>query len=118
MARYERTFAGEHRTRLVGFKVTPAERAMLEAAASAEGTTLSQYIRELCLHRSRAHTPVVNGTRRNADARALMRELTAIGNNLNQLTRVANTRHAEPQLQELRSTTGLLKAAIGKVLDL
>ena len=118
MSRYKRTYAGKHRTRLVGFKLTADEHAALAAAAAAQGTTLSQYIRELCLRRDGPHTPVVNGARRNPEARALMRELTAIGNNLNQLARVANTRHAEPHLYELKMTTGLLKTAIGKVLDL
>jgi hypothetical protein len=47
-----------------------------------------------------------------------MRELTAIGNNLNQLARLANTHRAAPQHHELKATTDLLKAAINRVLCL
>jgi len=51
-------------------------------------------------------SPAAGATR---EARGLMHELTAIGNNLNQLARVANTVKAVPQLYELRLTTGMLK---------
>jgi hypothetical protein len=41
-----------------------------------------------------------------------------IGNNLNQLARVANTNQATPQLHELHLTTGMLKAALARVITL
>ena len=47
-----------------------------------------------------------------------MRELIAIGNNLNQLARIANTKRAVPHIYELSLTTGLLKVAIKRVLAL
>jgi hypothetical protein len=115
MARYERTYAGEHRTRSIGVKLTPTERADLEAAAVAEGVPLSTYVRELCLRRS---PTVVAATRRNPEAKALMFELSAIGNNLNQLTRRANIHDALPERDELDATLAALKKAIARVLDL
>ena len=63
---------------------------------------------------------VVAGTRRNPEAAALMRELNAIGNNLNQIARHLNTtgefRDTDPEL--LQFALDQHKAAIAKVLDL
>jgi uncharacterized protein (DUF1778 family) len=115
MARYKRAHAGEHRTRSIGVKLTPAERAKLEAAAAAKGARLSEYVRELCLRQSAA---TVAGATRNPDAKALADQLSRIGNNLNQIARVANTKGATPHLYELRMVTGMVKAAIARVLDL
>jgi hypothetical protein len=115
MARYERTYVGEHRTRSLGVKLTPSERAELEAAATAEGVPLSAYVRELCLRRP---PTVVAATRRNPEAKALMFELSAIGNNLNQLARRANIHDALPERDELDATLAALKKAIARVLDL
>src|SRR5208282_3391455 len=98
MARYERTYAGEHRTRSVGVKLTPTERAELETAATAEGVPLSAYVRDLCLRRQ---PTVVAATRRNPEAKALLFELSAIGNNLNQLARRANIHDELPERSEL-----------------
>jgi hypothetical protein len=47
-----------------------------------------------------------------------MRELTAIGNNINQLARIANTTRTLPHLRELQSATDALKAATARVLEL
>lgn len=115
MARYERTFVGEHRTRSLGVKLTPSERAELEAAAVAEGVPLSTYVRELCLRRS---PTVVAATRRNPEAKALMFELSAIGNNLNQLARRANIHDELPERADLKAALDALKVVMARVLAL
>ena len=46
-----------------------------------------------------------------------MYELSAIGNNLNQLARVAKTVHAAPQ-DELKAMIEILEAAMARVLAL
>jgi uncharacterized protein (DUF1778 family) len=115
MARYGGAYAGEYRTRSIGIKLTPSERAELESAAAAKGAGLSEYVRELCLRRSAAATARAT---RNRDAKALADQLSRIGNNLNQLARVANIKGATPQLYELRMVTGMVKAALQRVLDL
>jgi uncharacterized protein (DUF1778 family) len=115
MARYKRAHAGEHRTRSIGIKLTPAERTALESAAAAKGARLSEYVRELCLRRSAV---AVAGATRNPDAKALSVELNRIGNNLNQLTRIANTKRTMPHFYELRMLTGMVKTALQRVLDL
>lgn len=117
MARYAKSDASERRIASLRLQLTPSERAELEQGAADAGTNLSQYVRELCLRRSGAE-PVVARTTRNPYARALAYELHAIGNNLNQLAKVANSTKAAPQLLELKITTGFLKTAIGRVLEL
>jgi hypothetical protein len=115
MARYEQTYAGEHRTRSVGVKLTPTERTELEAAAESEGLPLSTYVRELCLRRSPA---VVAATRRNPGAKALLFELGAIGNNLNQIARRMHISGDPPDRSELRVALQALKATMARILAL
>ncbi len=117
MARYAKSDVGERRTASLRLHLTPSERAELEEGAAAAGTHLSQYVRELCLHRSGAGT-VVARTKRNPEARALMHELTAIGNNLNQLARIANATKAMPAMHVLRMTADFLKTALIRVIEL
>ena len=117
MARHRKAYTGERRTVHLGVQLTPTERAELAAAAADTGASLSQYVRELCLRRS-ATPSTVAGARRNPDAKRLMNELNWIGNNLNQLARVANTVHAAPQISELQKATELLKATLAHVLSL
>ena len=115
MARYRRSYDGEKRTEYIGFKITPSERAELEKAAAATGASLSQHTRELCLCQSAA-AQIVTGNRRDPATRALINELAAVGNNLNQLSRLANTERAAPQLDELKETTAQLKAVFSRLL--
>lgn len=118
MARYGQSYDGAHRTASVHVQLTPDERSELEAAALETGArSLSAYVRTLCLRR-RADDGRVAGTRRSPDAQRLMFELNAIGNNLNQLTRMANTLRALPAADELRAVTCLLKAAMARVIAL
>ena len=117
MARYAKSDVSERRTAQLRAQLTPTERAELERAAEAAGTHLSQYVRELCLRRA-GDAAVVAGTKRNPEARALAHELTAIGNNLNQLARIANSTKAMPDLHELRRTIGVLKTALTRVIEL
>ena len=98
-------------------QLTPTERAELDAAAAAAGAGLSQYVRELCLRRT-PNAATVAGARRNPEAKRLMNELSWIGNNLNQLARVANTNRAAPQLDELKAAIEVLKATMAHVLSL
>ena len=118
MARYEQSYAGERRTSAVHVQLTPSERAALKAAAEEAGAaSLSAFVRTLCLRRL-GDPVIVAGTRRNPEIRKLTFELCAIGNNLNQLTRIAHTIRAMPAMAELGEVLGLLKAAIARVLAL
>jgi hypothetical protein len=130
MARYERSYAGERRTVHLGVQLTPSERDELEAAALQQGApNLSTYARELMFRRSAA---VVAATRRNPEAKALMkeletvgRELSAIGNNLNQLARHLNSTGDLRDWNELREALDscqrnmdMHKLAVSRVLGL
>ncbi len=117
MARHKKTYTGERRSVHLGVQLTPSERAALELAAAEAGARLSQYVRELCLRRT-AEGATVGGARRNPEAKRLLFELSAIGNNLNQLARVANTTRHAPQEADLRAAIGTLKAAMARVLAL
>jgi hypothetical protein len=117
MARHRKTYTGERRTVHLGVQLTPTERAELASAAAGAGASLSQYVRELCLRRA-AEAATVGGARRNPEAKRLQHELSAIGNNLNQLARIANTTRHAPQEGELRATIEALKAAMARVLAL
>ena len=73
----------ERRTMFIGFQVTPSERATLDERAAAAGLRMSDYVRAAVLgYRVHVKNPVTE--------RALS-ELWAIGNNLNQLAKHANT---------------------------
>ena len=130
MARYERTYAGEHRTEKVTVQLTPSERRELEDAAKGQGApTLSAFARELLFRRAAA---VVAATRRNPEAAALLRELrtnglelSANGNNLNQIARHLNTtgelrdwRELRDAIEDFRAAAKAIKQASARVLDL
>ena len=117
MARHQKTYTGERRTVHLGVQLTPTERAELDAAAAHVGARPSQYVRELCFRRT-AEAATVGGARRNPEAKLLLFELSAVGNNLNQLARIANTTRRAPQEAELRATIEVLKAAMARVLAL
>jgi hypothetical protein len=117
MARYRTTDTAERRTASLRSWVTPAEHRRVREAASRAGAPLSDYVRELCLHRGgRPHA--VAGTQRNPAAKALADELRAIGINLNQLARVANQTGELRREGELSLTIDQLKAAMRKVITL
>lgn len=117
MARYEDAYTGERRTVHLGVQLTPSERRELEEAAERAGARLSQFVRELCLRRGGV-AGTVAGTRRNPAAKALADELRAIGINLNQLARHANTSGAMPEARALRDAIDNLKTAMGRVIAL
>ena len=118
MPRYERSYTGPKRTAALRLQLTPDERRELEDAAEGQGApTLSAFARELLFRRAAA---VVAATRRNPEAKALLRELNAIGNNLNQLARHANTTGelGPERLAEVDEAFRAIKVAAARVLDL
>ncbi len=89
------------RNKIVNAKVTEEEREIIRAKAHAVGETLSNYLRRLALgHNLRPPRSSVD--------RDLVLQLVRLGNNLNQLTRLAHLRELpdsealERRLQELR----------------
>ena len=115
MARYEQSYSGERRTAALRLQLTPTERAELDAAAAGQGARLSAYARELLCRRSAA---VVAATRRNPEAAALMRELNAIGNNVNQIARQLNSTGDARDREAVREAADAIKRAMARVLAL
>lgn len=114
MARYEQTFRGERRTAHVGIQLTPTEREALEKAASRRGMGISEYVRENCFH-TPGPAPEI---KRNPVAKELIHEFRALGNNINQIARIANINGEIKRESELEETLALLRRAIAKVLAL
>jgi Bacterial mobilisation protein (MobC) len=115
MARRRATDASERRTEIFALKLAPTERAELETAAKEQGATLSAYVRERLFRRSAA---VVAASRRNPEARELLREINAVGNNLNQIARSLNISGTLRDWGELRQALEWHKQTVSKVLDL
>lgn len=117
MSRYGQTYDGERRTSGLRVQLTPSERAALEAAAESNGASTSEFVRKRCLEGIHAAGRVAV-VRRSPEIRRLIYELNAIGNNLNQIARIANTLRESPRPDVLDRALSALKAAIGRVLDL
>jgi hypothetical protein len=116
MARHKRDYSGEKFSEpFPRLQITPSQLATLEEGAARAGTTISQYTRELCFRRSGA-TQIVAGTRRSPEAKIIAEQLFAIGNNLNQLARIANTTKAAPHYHELKMAIDFLKVVLNRVL--
>ena len=119
MARHRRGFDGEHFTVKRSLKLTPRLSAELDTAAARAGATWSDFVREL-LSRRLGVPAAVAGARRDPDTIALVRALdraalqsSAIGNNLNQISRIGNTNGelGPAHVRQLDELTALLRKA-------
>jgi Bacterial mobilisation protein (MobC) len=119
VARYERSYTGEHRTEFIGFYVTPSERRLLHTAASERGASINILARDIVLERSAARP--VGRSRLYPEAAAIMRQLEkaqhaldAVGNLLNQIARHANMtgQLSREHLDDLAEVFGMIKRAI------
>jgi uncharacterized protein (DUF1778 family) len=114
MARYKQSDSGERLTTGLRVQLTPAQRQELEAAASASGARVSDYVREQIFRRG-GQAITAAGTRRNPEAKALMSQLHRIGNNLNQLTHHVNaTGEFAEERREIAEAITLLKATMSQ----
>lgn len=106
MARRSKTDSSERRTATVTVQMTPTERATLDERVTAAGVRLSTFARAAMLgRRLYARDPLWEPA---------VRELFAIGNNLNQLARHANTT-GQLDPQELREALTLWREVVGRL---
>jgi hypothetical protein len=100
-------------------KLTPSQAAELDAAAEQRATSWSDFTRELVFRRF-AEVGKVARTRRNPQAAAVLRELNALGINLNQLMRHGHTTGelGAQRLAEVDEALLAIKRAAGRVYDL
>lgn len=94
----------ERRSQVIATRVSPLEQQAILSAAIAAHMSLSDFVRHAALGRTavpppRAETPMFRPT-----YLPLVREINAIGVNLNQLTRIANA-------------SGLMPPGLDQVLD-
>ena len=114
MARYQDGFIGEKRTAHFGLQLTPSERKALEKAAKRRGMGVAEYVRDKCFKRSDQEAEI----KRDPFSKELINEFRAIGNNLNQLARIANINGEIKREGDLDLTIKGIRAAIAKVLAL
>jgi hypothetical protein len=94
MARYAKSGRpGKGLTERLAFRVSGEEHAALVAKAQQAGLPVSEYLRE-CIVGNR--TQVIE----RSVVRALLRELSAIGNNINQLARQNHMDHREGRISD------------------
>ena len=106
MARRTKNDTGERRTATVTLQLTPTERATLDERAEAAGVPMSDYARAALFgYRVQIKDPVKD--------RALF-ELSAIGNNLNQLAHRANAT-GEIDTEELTRALGLWRGVVERL---
>lgn len=82
------------RTEVLQCRLTPAEKRQAEAAAAAAGVRISTYARACILSAGQPAGPIKDPSTRSPRTQArdeLVKQLNAIGINLNQIARVANT---------------------------
>lgn len=102
----------------IGFRLRPTERAMLDKAARAAGTSPANWVRSLALVHL-ARSPQWNPTELEA-LRDLFRELRAIGNNVNQIAHALNAavhtgRYPPLQGDATREAVDIVRAEIRRV---
>jgi hypothetical protein len=114
MARYQGGYRGERRTAHFGLQLTPSERAFLEKQAKRRGMGVAEYVREKCFKRPDKEPEV----KRDPVSKELIHEFRALGNNLNQLARIANINGEIRREGDLDQTLKAVRAAIAKVLAL
>jgi hypothetical protein len=113
MSRHRRGYTGERFTELLGVKLTPSQRAELVARAEAAGLPVSDFARRL-----------ITGTpdRRPATgldpttARQFTAQLAHLGNNLNQIAKVANQTGRIRSEESLERVTAEIIATMRKVV--
>jgi len=100
------------RTAGLRIQLTEDERAEIERRAKAYKGSLSKYAREVLLSPEKAPLPPV---RDSAAINALAYQLSRIGNNLNQLAKVANENRTVPHQLDLDAISARIVAALEKV---
>lgn len=119
LARQKQTRGEECHTAPIRVHATPRERSALEEEAARRGVSLSSFAHDLMFRRF-AEAGRVAGTRQNPQAAALLRELNAIGINLNQLMRHGHQTGelGQQRLSEVDDVLLAIKQAASRVYEL
>jgi hypothetical protein len=115
MARPRKANQAEKRTAFLGFQVTPSERAEILRRAAETQRSPSDFCRIVLLSDRKAPAPLARDRR---EITELCVAISRVGNNQNQMTKLAHQLHALPQEAEYRRLADLIVAALEKVLAL
>ena len=105
----------DRRTAYVSFFVTPSECDELNERAAALNIGRSEFLRIVALSDLKKPAP---SARDGAAIRALAVEIARVGNNINQLTHLANERRELPRKAEFSAVSNDLKKTLEKVWEL
>jgi hypothetical protein len=107
------------RTRIIGFRATPAEHAEIEAKAERSGVFVSSYVRAAVLN-----APITRAARRpTVEVQAITRlqgEMNKVGSNIHQILRRANFGESpladeyQQALEGYREVIAAILAALGR----
>ena len=111
MARHRRGYSGEHVSALLSVKLTPSQRAALDARAAASGLPVSMLARTLL---TGGRLPKAGADP--ATLRALMAEINRLGNNINQMARIANQTGRIRSERALEAVTAEIIETLRKVV--
>jgi mobilization protein NikA len=115
MARLQKEDKAPRRTAGLRLQLTPTERATLDRRAAAAGLHLSEWGRRMLLSDLRAPAPAARDP---AAIRGLRAEVCHVSNNLNQMTRHANTEQHLPAQEALAAMLAEVAAVLRKVREL
>jgi len=115
MGRYKTAYSGERQTARVGIVMKLSDRLEVEQRAAKAGLSLSDYSRAMLL-RQRANP--VPETRDPAAIRALKAEIARVGNNINQLARIANETKDIRSQRALEAVSAQIMTALQRVIEL
>ena len=106
----------ERRSQVIATRVSPLEQQAILSAAIAAQMSLSDFVRHAALGRTAAPPPRAETPRFRPTYLPLVREINAIGVNLNQLTRVANASGFVPA--GLNAVLDEINAVLDRMMDL
>jgi Bacterial mobilisation protein (MobC) len=114
MARLRKQDKGERCTEHVGFYVTPTAKVELDRRVASSSLQLSEWCRRALLSDALASAPACDYEA----IRQLVVAMNRVGNNVNQMTALANKRGHLPTQRALSAVLDQIIAAVRKVRDL
>ena len=115
MARRKAEYSGELLSKKLTLKLTESERTEVAARAASAGVPLSTYAR---LRLTNGQVPKAVMGRDPRALRTLANEIARVGNNLNQLAKIANQTGRLEHERELQQVRNLIADALARVIDL
>jgi Bacterial mobilisation protein (MobC) len=115
MARHRAGYSGELLSKALTVKLTQTERHEAERRAASAGLALSTYAR---LKLTGGHAPAAILGRDPRAIRQLANEIARVGNNLNQLAKVANQTGRLDHERALREVRDRIADALARVIEL